>query len=64
LSDRSQHFVFSTMKNLNKEAIMSLDRNLLHQKLLEKQQKHLSLKHTQAIKPLAEQVYHPEMEAK
>jgi len=34
LSDRSQHFVFSTMKNLNKEAILSMERNLLHKKIL------------------------------
>jgi hypothetical protein len=38
ISDRSNHFVFSTMKGLNKEATMSLEQNLLHRKLLEKKQ--------------------------
>jgi hypothetical protein len=40
ISDRSNHFVFSTVKGLNKDADTSLDQNLLHRKLQEKKQLH------------------------
>ena len=51
-SDRSQHFVFSTMKGLNKGANTPLDNNLLQMKLIEKKQFNLNQKHSSSIKPL------------